>query len=117
MLKGIVFLLAVSAFLFFFSCADHDKKAKNEEQQKAQALITSSRCLTCHHATETINGPAFIDIANRYAGRPDTIVGHLVKKVINGGAGEWGEVNMPPNTAVSTSDAEIMLRYILSLRN
>lgn len=111
------FVPVILPFLFLYSCADSDKKAKNIENEKTREIISVSRCLTCHHADETINGPSFRDIAMRYAGRPDTIVSHLARKVINGGAGEWGEVNMIPQSHVTQADAEKMVRYILSVKN
>ncbi|HUR66717.1 MAG TPA: c-type cytochrome [Chitinophagaceae bacterium] len=112
-----ILLAAMAASLTVNSCADTDKKAKNEKEQKAKEMLSTNRCLTCHSYSEVINGPSYKDIATRYAGRPDTIVSHLVRKVIKGGGGEWGEIYMTPQSHVSQADAEVMVRYILSLKN
>jgi cytochrome c len=114
--KKIIMAAIIVAVLSGQSCADSDKKAKNEENEKVKEMLSANRCLTCHHPEETINGPSYRDIALRYAGRPDTIVSHLTRKVINGGGGEWGEVYMTPQSHVSQTDAEKMVRYILSLK-
>ncbi len=84
--------------------------------QDGLKLISKDNCLTCHKIDEKLTGPAYRDVANKYAGLPDTIVTHLAKKVISGGSGVWGEVLMTPHAALSQADAEKMVRYILLLK-
>ena len=89
---------------------------KSAAYQDGLALISKDNCLTCHKVDEKLTGPAYRDVANKYAGLPDTIVTHLAKKVISGGSGVWGEILMTPHPALSQSDAEKMVRYILLLK-
>ncbi len=91
---------------------------KSAVYQDGLALVTksSNNCLTCHKVDEKVTGPAYRDVANKYAGLPDTIVEHLAKKVISGGSGVWGEVLMTPHQDLSLEDAEKMVRYILLLK-
>jgi cytochrome c len=80
-------------------------------------LEAQNDCKTCHQIDDKITGPPFRDIANKYAGMPDTIVNHLANKVISGGSGVWGQILMTPHPALSQEDAEAIVRYILLLKN
>lgn len=88
----------------------------NPDYQKGLELIAKSDCLTCHKVDEKLTGPAYRDVANKYAGMPDTIISHLAGKIISGGSGVWGDVVMLPHPAVSKEDAEAMVKYILLLK-
>jgi len=87
----------------------------NPDYQKGLALVAKSNCLTCHKVEEKLIGPAYKDVANKYAGN-DTAVTHLAHKVIAGGKGVWGEVAMTPHPDLSEADAEQMVKYILLLK-
>ena len=89
--------------------------SSNPDYQKGLALIAKSNCLTCHKVGEKLVGPAYKDVANKYAGN-DTAVTYLAHKVIAGGKGVWGEVAMTPHPDVSEADAEQMVKYILLLK-
>ncbi len=89
---------------------------QNPDYQKGLALIAKSDCLTCHKVDEKLIGPTYREVANKYAGMPDTIVAHLAGKIINGGSGVWGEVAMTPHAGMSQEDAEAMVKYILLLK-
>jgi cytochrome c len=43
-------------------------------------------------------GPAFADIAKKYAGQTD----YLARKIKSGGSGIWGPVMMPPQSLPDT---------------
>ena len=90
--------------------------SSNPDYQKGLKLVTTSNCLTCHKVDEPFTGPTYRDIANKYAGMPDTIVAHLAGKVIKGGSGVWGQVLMTPHPELSQADAEAMVKYILLLK-
>ena len=85
--------------------------SSNPDYQKGLALVAKSNCLTCHKINEKLIGPAYKDVANKYAGN-DTAVTHLAHKVITGGKGVWGDVIMTPHPDVSEADAEQMVKYI-----
>ena len=88
----------------------------NPDYKAGLALISKSDCLTCHKIDEKLTGPPYRDVANKYAGMPDTIVTHLAGKIRTGGNGVWGEVMMLPHPAISQADAEAMVKYILLLK-
>jgi cytochrome c len=90
--------------------------SKNPDYQHGLELSAKSDCATCHRINEKVTGPSFSDIANKYAGMPDTIVTHLAGKIIKGGSGVWGQVMMTPHPTVSQADAEAMVKYILLLK-
>ena len=97
--------------------------SSNPDYQKGLALISASDCLTCHKVSEKLVGPAYQDVANKYAG-VDTTVTYLAHRIINGvGANDkhdWGtETNnavMTPHPQVSQADAEQMVKYVLLLK-
>jgi cytochrome c len=89
--------------------------SSNPDYQKGLALVAKSNCLTCHKVNEKLIGPAYKDVANKYAGN-DTAVTHLAHKVISGGKGVWGDVMMTPHPELSEADAEQMVKYILLLK-
>jgi cytochrome c len=89
---------------------------KNPDYAKGLELIAKSDCFTCHSVTDKINGPAYKDVADKYANAGDTIVAHLANKIISGGTGVWGEIPMIPHPALSKADAEAMVKYVLLLK-
>lgn len=93
-----------------------DEPSANPDYQKGLALVAKHKCMTCHAIDETITGPPYREVAKKYASSPDTIVPHLASKIINGGTGVWGELMMTPNSAVTTEEAESMVKYILLLK-
>jgi cytochrome c len=89
--------------------------SENPDYQKGLELIGKNDCLTCHDVAEKKIGPAYQDVANKYAG-VDTAVAHLAHKVIAGGQGVWGAVPMTPHAQLAQADAEQMVKYILLLK-
>ena len=78
----------------------------------APALLEKYRCTICHGDAEAKAGPAYVDVAAAYRGKPDAeaSVVVIIKKGAHGG-GPW---HMPPHPEVSDADAKAMARYILS---
>ncbi|HEX8531710.1 MAG TPA: carbohydrate-binding protein, partial [Cytophagales bacterium] len=79
--------------------------------------IAESDCKACHAEAQRSVGPAFRDIAGRYAAQKDDpkLIDQLAAKVLRGGYGAWGEVNMSAHPQLSKEVAAGMVRYILSL--
>jgi cytochrome c len=80
-----------------------------------EALAKAKNCLACHTVDKKIVGPAYKDVAKKYAGQKDAEA-KLVDKVMKGGKGSWGEVPMPPNTTVSKEEATKLVKWVLSLK-
>ncbi len=87
----------------------------NPDYKAGLALIAKSDCLTCHKVAEKLIGPAYQDVANKYAGQ-DTAIAYLSKKVIAGGSGVWGAIPMTPHPQLAQADVEQMVKYILLLK-
>lgn len=79
-----------------------------------ERLIAKNDCKTCHNEKVQTIGPAYKAIAERYAYNHSEIV-RLANKVIQGGGGIWGLQVMSPHPELPVSDANEMVRYILSL--
>ena len=94
-----------------------DDLSANPVYQKGLELTAKYQCPTCHKIDEKLTGPAYRDVANKYAGADDATITALAKKVIEGGSGVWGEVMMTPHPNVSEQEAKEMVEYILLLKN
>ena len=80
-----------------------------------QALATSKNCMTCHTVDQKVVGPAYKDVARKYAGQKDANA-QLVTKVMKGGSGVWGAIRMPANTQVNEAEARKLVDWILALK-
>jgi len=89
--------------------------SSNPDYQKGLALASKSNCFTCHKVDTKVIGPAYKDVAQKYAGN-DTAVTYLAHKIIKGGSGVWGPVAMTPHPELSEADAEQIVKYILLLK-
>ena len=77
-----------------------------------KALAEKHGCLGCHAAATKLVGPAYQDVAAKYAGDADANAA-LAQSIRNGGVGKWGEIPMPPQKQVSEADAKKLARWIL----
>ena len=77
--------------------------------------LDRSGCNTCHEENEKTVGPAYREIAGKYEANAQT-VSTLVRKVKEGGSGNWGEVPMNPHPDLADADIAQMIKYILSLK-
>ena len=80
-----------------------------------QALATAKNCMACHAIDKKLVGPAYKDVAAKYAGQADA-VDKLSVKIIKGGSGVWGPIPMPANTQVSEAEAKKLATWVLSLK-
>ncbi|HYB50896.1 MAG TPA: c-type cytochrome [Burkholderiaceae bacterium] len=78
-------------------------------------LAKQKNCLACHSVDKKVLGPAYKDVAAKYANDPGAEA-HLVKKVREGGTGVWGKNVMPANPKLSEEDATSLVKWILSLK-
>lgn len=90
--------------------------SSNPDYKKGLALVSQNDCLTCHAINEMITGPAYADIAAKYAGAADTTITRLAQTIIKGGSGHWGAVPMIAHPTLSEADAVQMVKYILLLK-
>ncbi|MBA4176544.1 MAG: cytochrome C [Leptothrix sp. (in: Bacteria)] len=76
------------------------------------ALAQKNACTACHAADKKILGPAYQDVAKKYAGQKDA-VDAVAASIKAGGAGKWGPVPMPAQAALSDADAKTLAAWIL----
>ena len=88
----------------------------NPDYQKGLDLVAKNKSMTCHAIDQVVTGPAYREVAKKYANSPDTIISHLAGKIISGGNGIWGQLFMTPHPDLSKDDAEAMVKYILLLK-
>jgi len=82
----------------------------------AQAdLAQKKNCMACHAIDKKLVGPAYKDVAAKYAGQKDA-VDKLAQKVMKGGAGVWGAVPMPANPQVTDAEAKQLVQWIMTLK-
>ena len=79
------------------------------------ALLQKNNCLACHNVTQTVVGPAFKDVANRYRGQADA-ADKLARKIRLGGSGVWGAMPMPAHPQISDVDAKKLATYVLNIK-
>ena len=84
--------------------------------QASEELAKKHSCIACHvvKGAKTV-GPAYADVAKKYAGQKDAEA-KLVAKVKKGGTGVWGQVPMPPNAAVPDADVRALVKWVLSVK-
>jgi len=78
-------------------------------------LAQKKACTACHAVDKKVIGPAFKDVAAKYAGDKEA-VDKLAKKVQKGGTGVWGTAVMPANPQVSDAEAKQLVTWILGLK-
>ncbi|GAB4416320.1 MAG: hypothetical protein OHK0039_25620 [Bacteroidia bacterium] len=117
--------IAASAVSVSFDFLDGSRDRTQGEQNHAaiasasilaqgEELIKNTGCIACHGIQDKILGPAYIEVARKYA-RQNNAVDYLTGKIINGGSGIWGGNAMPAQQQVAKDDARKMAQYILSL--
>ena len=77
-----------------------------------KTLAEKNGCLGCHAIANKLVGPAYQDVAAKYAGQSDAKE-KLVQSIRNGSVGKWGEVPMPAQAKLSEADAKKLATWIL----
>lgn len=85
------------------------------QSQANQALAEKSGCLGCHAVATKLVGPAYKDVATKYAGQADAQA-VLMQSIRNGSAGKWGELPMPAHPKLSDADLKKLASWILSAK-
>jgi len=136
MKKGLVFILSCSLLAAACGGSDSSKPAEKKDSgntsttapastattadSKALELIGGSDCTTCHRLHKAASGasigPAYDEVAAKYAPGADSTVDRLVNKIISGGSGVWGTVPMTPHAALSKDDTREIVKYIMTLK-
>lgn len=81
--------------------------------QASAELAKTKACLACHSVDTKLVGPAYREVAAKYATQADAEA-YLAGKIRQGGTGVWGQVPMPPNAHVSENEAKALAAWIMS---
>lgn len=106
MIKKLMVAAASAALLAMSGAAFADE---------GMVLAQKNACLSCHGVDKKIVGPAYREVAKKYAGDKGAH-DRLMAKVKAGGKGVWGEIPMPPNPQVSPQDLDKIVTWVLSLK-
>ncbi|ADV01063.1 c-type cytochrome [Alicycliphilus denitrificans] len=79
-----------------------------------EAMAKSKNCMACHAIDKKLVGPAYKEVAKKYAGKGAEAT--LVQHVLKGSSGVWGPVPMPANAQVNEAEAKQLVSWILSLK-
>lgn len=80
-----------------------------------EALAKSKNCMACHSVDKKLVGPAYKDVAKKYAG-DKTAADKLAAKIMKGGSGVWGAIPMPANPQVNDAEAKKLAAWVLGLK-
>ena len=83
--------------------------------QASEELAKKYACVACHSVDKKSVGPAYKDVAKKYAADKGAQA-KLEDKVKKGGTGVWGQVPMPPNATVPPADVSALVKWVLSLK-
>lgn len=96
------------------------KIAGNKEAAAALSLARANGCMNCHGVNNSIIGPAWSLVSERYKESEDAKT-YLIEKIKLGGNGAWNDITggakMPPHeTRVSHAHIEQIVDFIISLK-
>jgi sulfite dehydrogenase len=81
----------------------------------ARSLMTRRGCFNCHQPRVKFIGPAYSQVAAKYASDPDGAT-RIMEQIKNGGSGKWGPIPMPPAPGLSDAEMASIARWILDLK-
>ena len=79
-----------------------------------EALAKAKNCMACHATDKKLVGPAYKDVAGKYA-KDKGSVDLLAAKIMKGGSGVWGPVPMPANPQVNEAEAKKLATWVLTI--
>jgi cytochrome c len=76
-------------------------------------LARSKACLACHAVDKKLVGPAYQDVAKKYAGQADAEA-KVTDSIRKGGSGKWGPVPMPGQPALTDAEVRALATWVLA---
>ncbi len=114
-ITALMMLVVIVVHVGVWAGAQGPPANKKPEGLEGEKLAQGSDCSSCHAVDHQVVGPAYIDIAKRYAGQTG-IVEKLAERIRNGGSGNWGKVAMTPHPNLTDGQLRLMVEWILSLK-
>ena len=84
----------------------------------SEAIVKKARCVACHAVDAKRVGPAYKEVAAKYAGQKDAVA-QLAERIQKGsvpGKGNWGAIPMPANPQVNADEAKQLATWVLSVK-
>jgi sulfite dehydrogenase len=78
-----------------------------------QTLATKMGCLNCHNVDKKVIGPAYKDVAAKYAHDANALQ-RVREQITHGGSGKWGPVPMPAYTIMTDAQVDALANWVLS---
>ncbi|MBM3113970.1 c-type cytochrome [Pseudomonas arcuscaelestis] len=79
----------------------------------ATALLQNNACLSCHALDHKVVGPAYHQVATKYANDPQAMT-KVAASIQQGGSGKWGQTPMPPYAQLSAENLQTLAAFILA---
>ncbi|MBM3389272.1 MAG: cytochrome C [Betaproteobacteria bacterium] len=73
-------------------------------------MLAKNTCTACHAMDRKLVGPSFREVAEKYAGKPDSVA-YLAQRIKHGGSGVWGQIPMPAQ-GISAQDTQMLVQWI-----
>ena len=80
-----------------------------------EALAKAKLCTGCHAVDKKVVGPAYRDVAAKYAGKAGAEA-TLANSIQKGSKDVFGPVAMPPNPAITPEEAAKLAKWVLTLK-
>ena len=80
---------------------------------RRESLLAANNCLACHAIDKKIVGPAFRDVAAKYASKANAAA-LVARNIRDDGSSKWGPVSMPAFGHLSEAEAGALAHYVLS---
>src|SRR5690625_5030525 len=80
---------------------------------EVQQILTKNACLACHAVDTKMIGPAYREVAEKYADDPDA-ADTIAEHIKNGSSGVWGAIPMPPNPGITDDEVEKVVEWVLA---
>jgi cytochrome c551/c552 len=84
----------------------------NSADIDVHALLDRNACLSCHALQQKVVGPAYHDVAVKYAADPQAR-STIEANIRGGGSGKWGNVAMPPFPNLSSAELRSLADFVL----
>ena len=78
-------------------------------------LAQKKNCMACHAVDTKLVGPAFKEVAAKYASDKEAAA-KLATKIQKGGVGAWGQIPMPANPQVNDAEAKQLATWVLGTK-
>lgn len=86
-----------------------------QANEEALALAQKNVCTACHGLNTKLVGPAYSDVAKKYADNPNALA-ELKASIKAGGAGKWGQIPMPPQPQLTDEQLTLLAQWILTIK-